>query len=126
MKKIILTDKAPKPIGPYSQGIKCGNFLFISGQIPIIPETGEIVSGGIKEQTEQVMNNIKAILMEAGFSLENVVMVTVFLRDLSLFHEFNETYAKFFEKKPPTRTTVEVSNLPKGSLLEVNAIAYKE
>ena len=122
---IIYTDKAPKPIGPYSQAIKAGNFLFGSGQIPIDPKTGEIVKGDIKQQTNQVMENIKAVLEAAGMGLENIVSVFVFLRDLSLFADFNEEYSKFFAKNPPARTVVEVTNLPKGALLEISFIAYK-
>jgi len=125
-KKTILTEKAPKPIGPYSQAIKAGPFLFISGQIPIDPSTGEVVKGDIREQTLRVMENIKAILEEAGFTFDDVVKVTVFLKDLSLFSKFNEVYGTFFGNSPPARTTVEVANLPKNVLLEVEAIAYKE
>jgi len=126
MKKVVFTKKAPKPIGPYSQAIKAGKFLFGAGQIPVNPETGEVVKGGIKEQTLRVMENIKAILEEAGYGLNDVVSVTVFLKDLSDFKEFNEVYAKFFKKEPPARTTVQAANLPKNVLLEVNFIAYKE
>jgi len=126
MKEVILTEKAPKPIGPYSQAIKVGPLLFGSGQIPIDPETGEIVKGDIKEQTRRVMENIKAVLEAAGYTLEDVVKVTVFLKDLKLFNEFNQEYAKHFPEKPPARTTVEVAQLPKGVLLEVDFIAYKD
>lgn len=124
-KEIILTDKAPKPIGPYSQAIKAGPFLFGSGQIPIDPVTGQVVNGGIKEQTERVMESIKAVIEAAGYSMDNVVKVTVFIKDLKYFSEFNEVYAKYF-KEPPARTTVQVAELPKGVLLEVDFIAYKE
>ena len=122
---VIYTDKAPKPIGPYSQAIKADNFVFGSGQIPIDPKTGEIIKGDIRQQTRQVMENIKAILEAAGMSLENIVSAFVFLRDLSLFADFNEEYSKFFTKNPPARTVVEVTNLPKGALLEISFIAYK-
>ncbi|RLE81661.1 MAG: deaminase [Thermoprotei archaeon] len=125
-KKVVFTEKAPKPIGPYSQAIKVGPFLFGSGQIALDPETGEVVKGGIREQTRRVLENIKAVLEEAGFSLNDVVKVTVFIKDLSLFNEFNEEYGKYFGDKPPARTTVEVAQLPKGVLLEVDFIAYKE
>ena len=126
MKEVILSKKAPKPIGPYSQAIKVGSLLFGSGQIPIDPETGEVVNKGIKEQTNRVMENIKAVLEAAGYTLKDVVKVTVFLKDLKLFNEFNKEYAKYFPEKPPARTTVEVAQLPKGVLLEVDFIAYKE
>jgi len=125
-KKVVFTEKAPKPIGPYSQAIKVGPFLFGSGQIALDPETGEVVKGGIREQTRRVLENIKDVLEEAGFSLNDVVKVTVFIKDLSLFNEFNEEYGKYFGDKPPARTTVEVAQLPKGVLLEVDFIAYKE
>ncbi len=126
MVEIISTDKAPRPVGPYSQAIKAGPFLFISGQIPIDPSTNEVIKGDIRAQTRRVLDNIKAILEAAGYSLKDVVSVTVFLKDLKLFSEFNEVYAEYFPENPPTRTTVEVSNLPKGVLIEMNAIAYKE
>ena len=123
--QVVYTDKAPKPIGPYSQAIKVGNFIFGSGQIPINPETGEIVRGDIKHQTKQVMENIKAILKAAGANLEDIVSIFVFLKDLHLFTDFNEEYSKFFPKNAPARTVVEVTNLPKGVLLEISFIAYK-
>ncbi len=123
--KVIYTDKAPKPIGPYSQALMYDDLIFLSGQIPINPETGKIVEGGIAEQTRQVMNNIKSVLEAAGSDLNHVVKVTVFLKDLSLFNEFNKIYAEYFNKRAPARTTVEVSNLPKGVLLEIDAIAVK-
>ncbi|RLE77522.1 MAG: deaminase [Thermoprotei archaeon] len=124
-KEVIFTDRAPKPIGPYSQAVRAGPFLFGSGQIPIDPATGRVVEGGIKEQTERVMENIRAVLEAAGYSMDDIVKVTVFLRDLAHFKEFNEVYGKYF-KEPPARTTVQVANLPKGVLLEVDFIAYKE
>ena len=123
--KVVYTDKAPKPIGPYSQALMYDDLIFLSGQIPINPETGKIVEGGIAEQTRQVMNNIKSVLEAAGSDLNHVVKVTVFLKDLSLFNEFNKIYAEYFNKRAPARTTVEVSNLPKGVLLEIDAIAVK-
>jgi len=125
VKEVILTEKAPKPIGPYSQAVKVGPFLFGSGQIPIDPTTGQVVSGGIREQTERVMENIKAVVEVAGYSMDDVVKVTVFIKNLKYFSEFNEVYAKYF-KEPPARTTVQVAELPKGVLLEVDFIAYKE
>jgi len=124
-KKVIFTDNAPKPIGPYSQGIMIDSLIFVSGQIPIDPKTNQVVKGDIKDQTRQVLENIKNILEAAGSSLDKVVKVTVFLKDLSLFNEFNQVYGEYFKGNPPARTTVEVSNLPKGVLIEIEAIALK-
>ncbi len=122
----IFTEKAPRPIGPYSQAIKAGKFLFIAGQIPVDPATNEVVEGDIKVQTKRVLENIKAILMEAGYTLSDVVSIFVFLRDLNDFKEFNKVYTKYFVEKPPARTTVQVADLPKGVKLEISAIAYKD
>jgi len=124
-KEIIFTEKAPRPIGPYSQAVVVGDFIFGSGQIPIDPATGWIVEGDIEVQTRRVLENIKAVLEAAGSSLEKVVFVTVFLSDLTDYPKFNEVYAEYFGESPPARTTVEVSNLPKGVKLEVNFIALK-
>ncbi len=124
VKEVIYTEKAPRPIGPYSQGIKVGNWLFISGQIPIDPVTGQLVEGSFRDKVVRVLENIKAIVEAAGGSLESIVKVTVYLRDISKFPEFNEIYAQYFREKPPARVVVEVSNLPKGVDLEVEAIAY--
>ncbi|MCG2880085.1 MAG: RidA family protein [Vulcanisaeta sp.] len=121
----VFTDKAPKPIGPYSQAIKVNNMLFVSGQIPIDPATGKLVEGGIREQTRRVLENIKAILERAGFSLSDIAWVFVALRDLSKFPEFNEVYSEYFRESPPARITVEVSNLPGGALIEISVIAVK-
>ncbi|MGC8544069.1 MAG: RidA family protein [Vulcanisaeta sp.] len=122
----IFTDKAPKPIGPYSQAVKVGNTLFVSGQIPIDPATGQLVKGGVREQAERVLENIKAILEAAGFSLNDVTWVFVALKDLSKFSEFNEVYSRYFRENPPARMTVEVSNLPGGALIEISVIAVRE
>lgn len=121
----IFTDSAPKPVGPYSQAIKADGFLFVSGQIPIDPKTNKVVSGDIREQTRVVMNNIKSILEAANMSLENVVLVHVFLSDISKFKEFNEVYAEFFSRHKPARVTVEVSRLPKDVQIEISVIAYR-
>ncbi len=123
---VIFTPKAPAPVGPYSQAIKAGKFLFVAGQIPIDPQTGNIVEGGIKEQTIRVLENIKSVLEAAGYTLNNVVMVFVYLSDLTKFKEFNEIYARYFSSTKPARVTVEVSRLPKDVLLEISVIAYRE
>ena len=125
MNEIIFTQKAPKPVGPYSQAVKVGNTIYVSGQIPIDPKTGDVVRGGIREQTKQVLENIKAILEAGGFSLKDVVIVFVFLKDLSMFNEFNEVYAEYFKENPPARVTVEVSRLPKDVLVEISVIGSK-
>lgn len=125
-KTIIKTDKAPKAIGPYSQAVKIGNFIFLSGQIPIDPKTGELVNGDIKAQFELVIENIKNILSEAGASLHDIVKATLFLKDIKEFSEINTIYGRYFDSEPPARSTVEVSNLPKGAKFELEVIAYKE
>jgi 2-iminobutanoate/2-iminopropanoate deaminase len=122
----VATDKAPKAIGPYSQAIVFGDWVFTAGQIPINPETGEAVAGPIERQTEQVMKNLKAVLEAAGSDLARVVKTTVYLNSMDDFQVFNKTYASFFQEPYPARSTVEVANLPKGVLLEVEAIAYRK
>lgn len=119
----IHTEKAPKAIGPYSQAIKVGNLVFASGQVPIVPATGEFVEGGIQEQTHQALTNAQAILEEAGTSLKNVVKTTVFLSDMANFSAMNEVYAEFFTQPYPARSAVAVKALPKGALVEVECIA---
>lgn len=124
MKKIISTAKAPAAIGPYSQAIITGSLLFASGQIPIDPATGQIVEGGIEEQATRVFENIKAILEEAGTSLDNVVKTTCFISDMNNFAAVNGIYAKYFgEDTPPARSAVEVSRLPKDVMIEIEVIA---
>jgi 2-iminobutanoate/2-iminopropanoate deaminase len=123
-KKIIATKDAPQAIGPYSQAVVFGNFIFISGQIPIIPKNGELILGGIEEQTEQVLKNLEAILKSSNSSLINVLKTTVFITDLNDFGKMNKVYEKFFKDNPPARSTVEVSRLPKEVLVEIEAIAY--
>ncbi len=125
MKRIVRSGRAPRPIGPYSQAIEAGGFLFGSGQIPVDPATGEVVKGDIRVQTRRVLENIKAVLETAGYRMEDIVKTTVFLSNLEDFPIFNEEYSKFFPKNPPARTTVQVARLPKGVLLEVDFIAYK-
>ncbi len=119
----IHTEKAPKAIGPYSQAIKVGNLVFASGQVPIVPATGEFVEGGIQEQTRQALTNAQAILEEAGTSLKNVVKTTVYLSDMANFAAMNEVYAEFFTQPYPARSAVAVKALPKGALVEVECIA---
>lgn len=123
-KKIIHSAKAPKAIGPYSQAVKMGSWLFISGQIPIDPESGEVMRGSIAEQTERVMQNISSILEEAGSTFSAVVKTTIFLKDLEDFEEVNAVYGRFFETEPPARATVEVSSLPKDAGVEIETIAF--
>ena len=125
MKKVIQTENAPKPAGPYSQGIKVDKFLFISGQIAIDPTQGKIVSTDIREQTNRVMENIKAILKAANYNLTNVIQSNVYLSSMALFSEFNKEYAKYFDKEFPTRATVGIE-LMQGALVEISMIAYKE
>lgn len=119
----IHTEKAPKAIGPYSQAIKVGNLVFASGQVPIVPATGEFVEGGIKEQTRQSLTNAKAILEEAGTSLSKVFKTTVYLSDMANFAAMNEVYAEFFTQPYPARSAVAVKTLPKNALVEVECIA---
>ncbi|MEO0215534.1 MAG: RidA family protein [candidate division WOR-3 bacterium] len=123
MKKIINTENAPKAIGPYSQAVVEENFIFTAGQIGISPDTGNIIEGGITEQTEQVLKNLRAILNAAGADLKNVVKTTVYLTRSDDFPLMNEIYAHYFSDQPPARTTVFVSGLPKGALVEIEAIA---
>ncbi len=125
MKKIISTDKAPGAIGPYSQAVLAGNTLYISGQVPINPETGKVVEGGITEQTEQVMKNIGAILEKAGFSFNDVVKSTCLLSDMANFKAMNEVYGKYYPENPPARAAFAVKELPLGVLIEIETIAVK-
>lgn len=122
-KEIISTDKAPKAIGPYSQATKVGNFIFTSGQIPINPTTGEVVSGDIKVQTQQVLENLKAVLAASGAGLESVVKTTVFISDMNEFAAVNEVYAQYFTGEFPSRSCVQVARLPKDVGVEIEAIA---
>ncbi len=123
MKEIVATERAPRAIGPYSQAVRSGNFLFASGQIPIDPATGEFVAGGITEQTEQVMRNVSAILEAAGADLQQVVKTTVFLADMDDFTAMNEVYGRFFGEDPPARATVQATRLPRDARVEIEAIA---
>lgn len=122
-KQIINTEKAPAPIGPYNQSVKAGELLFISGQIPINPETNELVSGDIAAETRQVMQNLEAILNEAKLTFEHVVKTTIFLTDMNLFGAVNEVYGSYFNGDHPARETVAVKALPKGVNVEISMIA---
>ena len=123
-KEIINTNKAPKAVGAYSQGIQIGDLVFTSGQIPVDPETGEMAKT-IEDQTAQCLRNISAILEEAGSSLDNAIKLTVFLQDINDFVAMNEVYASFFTKEAPCRSAVEVAAIPKGAKIEIEAIAIK-
>lgn len=122
MKKIISTNQAPAAIGPYSQAIEANGFLFTSGVIPIVPESGELVQGGIEEQAEQVMSNLLALIKASGADADNTVKTTVFIKDMNDFVKVNEIYARYFQKDCPARSCVEVARLPKDVLIEVEAI----
>lgn len=123
MKEAVYTDKAPRPVGPYSQAIVASGFVFVSGQIPLDPETGRLVEGSFEDKVRRVMDNIKAILEAAGLTMDDIVKVTVYLRDIGKFSEFNRVYSEYFRSPPPARVVVEVSNLPLGADIEVEAIA---
>ena len=126
MKKIISTSEAPAAIGPYSQAVRCGNFLFCSGQIPLDPKSGQIVSGDIAAQTRRVLDNIAAVLRAEGLSFDSVVKTTIFLTDLGDFQTVNEIYGSYFKENPPARSTVQVAALPKGANVEIEVIAASE
>jgi len=126
MKKEIFTDLAPKPIGPYSQGMLVDNTLYTAGQIAIVAETGELLIGDIKEETHLVMKHLKAILNAADLDFSHVIKCSIFLSDLSNFVEFNEIYGSYFQAPYPVRETVEVSKLPKGVNVEISLVAYNE
>src|SRR6185312_12343943 len=123
MKEIICTEAAPKAIGPYSQAVRVGNFVFLSGQIPNDPATGQVLEGTIEKQTERVLENMKAVLRAAGLTFENVVKTTVFLRNLNDFTYMNEVYARYFSKTPPARSTIQAARLPREVDIEIDAIA---
>ncbi|MBU3857188.1 RidA family protein [Bacteroides gallinaceum] len=125
MKKVIFTKNAPAAIGPYSQAVETDGMVFLSGQIPVNPATGNVVDGGVKEQTAQVFENIKSVLAEAGLTVENIVKTTVFLKDMSLFADMNEVYAGYFDKDFPARSAVAVKSLPKDVMVEIECIAVK-
>lgn len=125
MNKILNTVNAPAAIGPYSQGVQCGNMVFVSGQLPIVPETDALLEGTVGEMTVQSMKNVQAILAEAGCTLQDVVKTTIFLKDLNDFAEVNAAYATFFPENPPARACVQVAKLPKDAKVEIEAIASR-
>lgn len=122
-KTIVHTDKAPAAVGPYSQAVKIGELVYTAGQIALDPATGQIVEGDVQAQTEQVLKNLQAVLKAAGSSLKNVVKTTVFLQDMGDFAAMNEVYGRYFDKKPPARSTVQVAGLPLGAQVEIEAVA---
>ena len=124
MKKVIYTNKAPDPVGPYNQAIFSNNTLYISGQVALDPKNGKMINKSLKDETNQVMNNLKTILMEVGFDFNNVIKSTIYLTDMDNFGEVNEIYGSFFDgKNVPARVTVEVSRLPKNAKVEIDMIA---
>jgi len=122
-KTIVQTEKAPKAIGPYSQAVRTESMVYTAGQIGLVPSTGELVEGGVEEQTRQVLTNLRNVLEIANSGLENVVKTTVFLKDMGDFPRMNSVYAEFFGENPPARSTVAVAGLPKGALVEIEAVA---
>lgn len=124
-KNIILTDKAPAPIGPYSQAVSVGDLVFLSGQIPLDPATGELVDAEIEAATVRVLENIRAVLSSVGLTFAHVVKTTVFMRDLGLFPRMNAVYATYFPENPPARSTVQAAALPKGVSVEIEVIAHR-
>jgi 2-iminobutanoate/2-iminopropanoate deaminase len=126
VREIVATEAAPQAIGPYSQAIRIGEFVFTSGQIPLDPKTGAFVEGGIAEQTEQVLRNLAEVLQAAGTSLEAVVKTTVFLADMDDFAAMNEVYGRYFSNEPPARSTVQAARLPRDARVEIDAIAVRK
>ena len=125
MNKVLKTPDAPAAIGPYSQGIQAGNTVYVSGQLPIVPATGELLGGSIADQTRQALGNIRAILAEAGCAMADVVKTTVLLRDIADFAEMNAAYAEFFPENAPARACFQVAALPKGAALEIECVAHR-
>jgi 2-iminobutanoate/2-iminopropanoate deaminase len=123
MKQTVLTERGPKPIGPYSQAVRANGFLYVSGQVALDPKTGEMVTGEVRQQTERVLENVKGIVEAAGSNLNHVVKTTVFLKDMSDFATMNEVYSRYFTIAPPARSTVQVARLPKDALVEIEVIA---
>jgi len=125
MRKIISTTEAPAAVGPYSQAVRAGAFLYLSGQLPLVPSTGRMENGDIGQQTARVLSNLKAVLKAADMELGDVVKVNVFLKDMNDFASMNDVYAGFFPKDPPARAVVQVARLPKDATIEIEAVAYK-
>ena len=125
-KKIIKTEKAPAAIGPYSQAVRAGDFVYASGQIPVDPKTGDIVSDDVQAQAKQVLENVKALFESVGYSLNDIVKTTVFVTDIDDFAAVNTIYASYFEKEPPARSFVTVKSLPKNAKIEIEAVAWKK
>ncbi len=125
-KEAVLSPDAPAPIGPYSQAVRVGNWVFLSGQIPVDPNTGEIVPGGIEAQTRQVLQNLQAVLTALGASLDSIVKTTIYMTDLSEFAQMNAVYETYFRPPYPARATVQVAQLPREALIEIEAIAWIE
>lgn len=125
MKQVVFAEKAPAAVGPYSHAIDCGSMVFLSGQIPLVPETGALAEGGIEAQARQMFANIKSVLDSCGLTFDNVVKTTVFMADLKDFNSFNDIYAKYFPKDPPARSCVQAAALPKGALVEAECICVK-
>lgn len=123
MRDIVLTDRGPKPIGPYSQAIRTNGFLYVSGQVALDPKTGALVGADIRQQTERALENVRGILEAAGSNFHHVVKTTVFLKDMNDFAAMNEVYARYFSSAPPARSTVQVARLPKDALVEIEVIA---
>jgi 2-iminobutanoate/2-iminopropanoate deaminase len=123
MRDVVLTDRGPKPIGPYSQAVRVNGFLFVSGQVALDPKTGEMSAGDVREQTERVLENVKGIVEAAGSKMPHVIKTTVFLKNMSDFAAMNEVYARYFTMAPPARSTVEVARLPKDALVEIEVVA---
>jgi 2-iminobutanoate/2-iminopropanoate deaminase len=123
MRDIVLTDRGPKPIGPYSQAIRANGFLYVSGQVALDPKTGEMVGADIAQQTQRTLENVKGIVEAAGSKMTHVVKTTVFLKDMNDFAAMNEVYAQYFSSAPPARSTVQVARLPKDALVEIEVIA---
>ena len=125
VREVVATKEAPSAIGPYSQGVKVGNLLFLSGQGAISPTTNQLIAGSVEEQTKQVMENLSAVLRAAGMSMENVVSTTVYMKDVNDFGKMNAVYGSYFKASPPARATVEVARLPRDALVSISAIAVK-
>ncbi len=124
MKEVVFTEKAPRPVGPYSQAVIAGDLVFVSGQVPIDPATGRVIEGDFEAQVRRVMENLKAVLEAAGLTLDDVVKVTAYLKDASRFQDFNRVYSEYFRGSFPARTTVFVADLPAGAQVEIDVIAY--